>query len=77
MNELGMGKGSKGSSFRRGFKNLKDKLYSEIRSKEAAFKPEVIQRYKSRGGVTSDAFKTLSLDDEEAMLMRELGLGGE
>jgi hypothetical protein len=54
MKELGMSPGSKSSTFRSGVKRLKKQITVELKNKEAGFRPEAREIYKSRGGITHE-----------------------
>jgi hypothetical protein len=51
LKERGMGPSSKASSFKRGLRLLRQELAAAVKNKEAGFRPEVRDIYKSNGGV--------------------------
>lgn len=59
MKELGMAPGSKSSTFRSGLKRLKDQFANELKNKEAGFRPEAREIYKSRGGITHESVMSI------------------
>lgn len=65
MEELGMGAGSKEVSFRRGILNVRNQLVQKLKSTEAAFKPEVVEAFRSRGGVTHDVVGAIGKKDKD------------
>lgn len=53
MGELGMGPGSTEQEFRVGLQRLRQDVGSALRTKQARYRPEVIQTYQQRGGKTA------------------------
>lgn len=52
LKERGMAWDSKPSTFVRGLKTLSAELVSQLKNKQSAYKPEVVELYKERGGMT-------------------------
>lgn len=52
MKELGMSAGSKSSTFLAGLRRLREQLTMELRNKEAGFRPDAVDAYRSRNGIT-------------------------
>lgn len=59
MKERGMGPGSKPETFRSGLRLLRDELVTAVKNKQAGFRPEVIEKYKSREGLTYDTIEAV------------------
>lgn len=78
MKELGMSSSSKSSTFRSGVKRLKKQLEVELRNKEAGFRPEAKEIYKSRGGITHESVQAIGgskktgLSEEKQKRLNEL-----
>lgn len=56
MKIVGLGLDSKESSFRAGVKGLLKEIRGIVAKKQAAFRPEVVERYRNRGGRTLQDF---------------------
>lgn len=78
LKEFGISPDSKESTYRRGVQNLKAEIQRAIESKEAAYRPEVVELYKSRGGVSSkDLVKEPSVEIQEWEGKRYMKQGNE
>ena len=50
----GLGRGSSETAFRQGMAKLPSDLAAAVKSKQAGFRPEVVAKFKERGGATAD-----------------------
>lgn len=66
--EFGSGKYNTESQMIQAMKDYKRMVNQELKNREAAFRPEVVDQYKQRGGATSEKFnKGLTPTDKQAL----------
>jgi hypothetical protein len=56
LKELGLGERANIDAFKNGVKNIKQQLGQTLQQKMAGFRPEVVDVYKARGGVSPETF---------------------